>query len=109
MCSVPEQNSGANTEEIMRYVNWVASLAIVSGAFAFVASPASAEDMSNVTGCISMEHQVKAALDSNAQAANYRDAVRQKQVAQDYCSSGLYKNGVAHYAEALKLLGVNQG
>jgi hypothetical protein len=106
---MPERNSGANTEELMRYVKWAAGLAIVSGTLAFAASSASADEMANVTGCITMEHQVKTALDSNAQAANYRDAVRQKQVAQDYCSSGLYKSGVAHYAEALKLLGVNQG
>jgi hypothetical protein len=102
------QRSGVMMEEFMRYITLAAGLALLSGTFVLSALPASAQDTSNVTGCISMQEQVKTALDSNAQSANYRDAVRQKQIAQDYCSSGLYQNGVVHYAEALKLLGVGR-
>jgi hypothetical protein len=102
------ERAGVMTEEFMRYVNLVAGLAFLSGTFVLSVLPASAQDTSNVTGCISMQEQVKTALESNAQSANYRDAVRQKQIAQDYCSSGLYKSGVVHYAEALKLLGVGR-
>jgi hypothetical protein len=84
-------------------------LALLSGTIALSALPAGAEEMSNVTGCISMQEQVKSALESNAQSANYHDAVRQKQIGQDYCANGLYHSGVVHYAEALRLLGAGKG
>jgi hypothetical protein len=92
----------------MRIMKLTAGIAIVTGALAMAASSAGAVETSNVSGCLALQAQVKTALESNAQSANYRDAKKQQQVGQDYCSSGLFENGVRHYAEALRLLGAGQ-
>ena len=109
MCCLPERYPVRNTEEYMRYLNFAASLAILSGTFAFTAVSASAEGTDNLAGCASMQQQVKSALDSNAQSPNYHSAVKEQRYGLEFCSQGLYRNGVSHYAEALKLLSAQQG
>jgi hypothetical protein len=81
----------------------VGSLALVSGAF--LSSGALAEEQ-GVTGCLHMQKQVSQALDSNQQSANYYDANALKRAGQEFCTAGLYTQGLARYAKALQLLGV---
>ena len=92
----------------MRYVQFAAGLAILSGALSFAASSAGAAETADVSGCNGMQEQVQTALQSNAQSPNYDDAVKQQKVGAEFCSHGFYRNGVAHYAQALKLLGANK-
>jgi hypothetical protein len=108
MCEMPDADPVPTMEESMRTMKSATGIAIVSGVLALAVSSASAVETSNVSGCLAMQSQVKSALESNAQSANYRDAKKQQQVGLDYCSSGLFDRGVKHYAEALKLLGVGQ-
>jgi hypothetical protein len=91
-------------EEQMRFVHLAASIALLSGAVAF-AAPASAENSANLGSCATMQDQVKAALSSNAQSPNYATAVKEQRYGLEFCSEGFYRNGVAHYSQALQLLG----
>ena len=59
--------------------------------------------------CAKLQTEVKDALANNAQSASYEAAVQEKTYGLQFCANGLYKNGVEHYAEALRLLGVSQG
>jgi len=92
----------------MRNVKWMAGLVILTGAFAFAASPAGATDTASLSGCASLQDQVKTALQSNAQSPNYENAVKEQRYGLEFCSNGFYQNGVSHYSEALKLLGVDK-
>jgi hypothetical protein len=55
-----------------------------------------------------MQGEVKTALTSNAQSPNYEDAVKQQRYGVEFCNNGFYQNGVSHYEQALKLLGVEK-
>ena len=79
----------------------VASLGI--GAFG-----ASAAQSASLSGCMDMADQVKSALASNADSANYHEAVKQQGYGREFCGSGLYQNGIDHYTQALKLLGAQK-
>jgi hypothetical protein len=58
-------------------------------------------------GCTNMATQVKTALDANSSSSNYSAAMKEKNNGRDFCNSGMYKVGIDHYAQALKLLGVS--
>jgi hypothetical protein len=90
----------------MRFMPFAMCAAVLGAALASV--PASADDAS-LSNCVKMASQVRDALASNAQSASYQAANKEKGYGQDFCANGLYKNGVEHYAEALKLLGVSKG
>ena len=90
----------------MRYVNLAITVAAVSGTLA--SAPVGAQPTASLTGCVEMQDQVKTALAGNAQSPSYEDAVKQQRFGTEFCNKGFYQNGVAHYAEALKLLGVSQ-
>ena len=92
----------------MRNVKWMAGIAILSGALACAAAPANAADSASLSGCASLQSQVKTALQSNAQSPNYENAVKEQRYGVEFCSNGFYQNGVSHYSEALKLLGVDK-
>jgi hypothetical protein len=91
-------------EESMRFVHLAASIAVLSGTLAFAAS-ASAEETASLGTCATMQDQVKAALASNSQSPNYETAVKEQRYGVEFCGQGFYRNGVAHYSEALQLLG----
>lgn len=93
----------------MRYVNWAVGVAALSGTLALAAAPAGAQPTASMSGCVEMQNQVKTALAQNGQSPSYEDAVKQQRYGTEFCNSGFYQNGLAHYAEALKLLGVSQG
>ena len=69
------------------------------GATAASAAEASADS------CMSMASQVKTALDANQQSPNLAAATKEKNYGRDFCTNAMYKVGVEHYAQALKLLG----
>ncbi len=92
----------------MRFVRLAASIAILSGTFAFAASAATTEQAANLGSCAAIQGQVKTALASNAQSPNYETAVKEQHYGLEFCANGFYKNGVTHYAEALRLLGAQQ-
>lgn len=66
---------------------------------------ANAQQVASVQTCLSSAAQVKAALSTNAQSANYQDAMKQRNFGLTYCNSGFYAQGVEHYNRALQLLG----
>ncbi|HEX3665744.1 MAG TPA: hypothetical protein VHU23_10980 [Rhizomicrobium sp.] len=66
--------------------------------------PANAEQTGSFSGCQKLASEVKEALASNAQSANYDAAVKEKDYGRDFCTNELYANGEQHYEQALKLL-----
>ncbi len=86
----------------MRKVN-LAVLA-VCGMVALGTGTASAAEASADT-CMSMAQQVKAALATGQQSANYALAVKEQGFGRDFCYHGIYKTGMDHYTHALSLLG----
>ena len=84
----------------------VRMMAIVLGAaLAMGATAANAAEASADT-CLSMASKVKTALDGAQSSPNYDQANKEKGYGRDFCSHGMYKVGIDHYAQALKLLGV---
>lgn len=67
---------------------------------------ASAEQVASASSCLSLADQVKTALDGNTQSAKYHEAKREWLYGREFCTSGFYAKGTAHYAHALQLLGV---
>jgi hypothetical protein len=65
---------------------------------------ASAADASADT-CMSMAAQVKTALDANQSSPNLAAATHEKNYGRDFCGHAMYKVGMDHYGQALKLLG----
>jgi hypothetical protein len=86
-------------------------LTIAAAAFAFslgaaaLAVPASAEETGNLSNCVKLADQVNQALANNSQSPSHDAAAKEKTYGRDFCANGLYKQGVMHYAQALKLLG----
>lgn len=93
----------------MRTLSLAASIAVLCGSAAFGMTSASGEQTAKLSDCVGMASQVKTALSDNAQSPNYQEAVKQQGYGREFCNNGLYPSGVAHYAEALKLLGVSKG
>lgn len=57
--------------------------------------------------CQTMADQVKTALDAHQDSSNLAQATKEKNYGRDFCNESMYKVGLQHYAEALKLLGVS--
>ena len=92
----------------MRFLTIAATtLALSLGATAFSVS-ASAEESGNLSTCVKLAGQVNQALASNTQSPSYDAAAKEKSYGRDYCATGLYPQGVTHYAQALKLLGADR-
>jgi hypothetical protein len=82
-----------------------ATIALSVGA---VAVPAGAEQSGNLTACVKLAGEVNQALASNTRSTGYEAAKKEKGYGRDYCATGLYAQGVTHYAQALKLLGAEK-
>lgn len=80
-------------------------VALVTG-LGFIAAANAAETASLKT-CLDMASQVKTALAGNENAAKYEEAKKEQNYGRDFCTNSFYERGVAHYALALKLLGVS--
>jgi hypothetical protein len=77
-----------------------ATASIIVSATAAVA----ADDTQHTCGSMAME--TRTALQSNQQSANYEQARKEDGYGRDFCDHGMQKEGLQHYAQALKLLGV---
>jgi hypothetical protein len=92
----------------MRLLSIVASTVALSLGAAAFSVPAGAEQTGNLSGCVKLAGEVNQALANNSQSPSYDAAAKEKSYGRDYCASGLYGQGVAHYAQALKLLGADK-
>ena len=77
----------------------VASLAIAMLAFAPAANAAGISD------CVHMAKQVADAISTAQPGQATNDARDQASAGRSFCASQMYAQGVAHYTQALKLLG----
>ena len=84
----------------------IAAIALVSGVLA--ASSSLAQEPANTIGCLHLSKQVASALGSNPQSPNYKAAVDEQSAGRQYCLSGVYTLGIAHYEKALNYLGQQQ-
>jgi hypothetical protein len=76
-------------------------------AMATTAAMADDAKTASAGGCAAMAEQVRTALDANQSSSNIADATKEKNNGRDFCSHQMYKVGMDHYAQALKLLGVS--
>ncbi len=88
----------------MRFHTSIMAIAFASGAV-FASSAALAQEPENTVGCLHLSKQVSQALDSNQQSPNLRAAQDEQSAGREYCNSGVYRLGVAHYEKALSYLG----
>ncbi|MBI3678206.1 MAG: hypothetical protein HY243_16475 [Proteobacteria bacterium] len=92
----------------MRIGKWAAAVAIVcSGIVANMAAAGATTD-ATASNCRDAARQVKTALASNAQSPNYSAATKEKNNGASFCVHEMYADGVAHYDNALKLLGASK-
>jgi hypothetical protein len=92
-------------EEFMRFLNLAAGVAVLS----LAAGSAFADSQpATLSGCLAAAHEVKGALDANAQSPNYEDAVAQQRYGLEFCTNNFYAKGIEHYNHALTLLGSNK-
>ena len=68
------------------------------------AMSANAAGTANLSACLHAAKDVRAAIAQNQDSPKRNDAERQQRYGLQYCNSGFYKRGMAHYAEALKML-----
>jgi len=78
-----------------------AILAVALGAASAAASPQG--------DCARTGKKVNDALNAGQQSPQYQDALKEAHNGRDFCLAGFYKLGLDHYANALKILGVDQG
>jgi hypothetical protein len=91
----------------MRNLKLATGVVLVCSTFVAGAAFADAQTAS-VTGCLDMAHQVRTALEANAQSPNYQEAVKEQGYGRDFCNNSYYQVGINHYSHALELLGVNK-
>lgn len=72
---------------------------LVASTVAFASEP------QNTVGCLDMSHHVTQALSDSQQSENYKAARDEQSTARQFCQSGVYDKGIAHYSRALELLG----
>ncbi len=89
----------------MRFMNITMSVAALCASVALSSASALAEQSGSLSTCAKLAGEVHEALASNMQSANYEAATKEKGYGRDFCLNGLYGNGVAHYEQALRLLG----
>ena len=83
--------------------------ALVCAGLLVCATQAGAEELASMSGCVKRADQVKEALAADQHAATYDAAVKEKGYGRDFCLNGLFRQGVAHYDEALRLLESQKG
>jgi len=70
---------------------------------ALAAMPANAAQETH-SSCLDAARQAKAALDASGQSPNYDAALKEWRSGNEFCNAGYYRQGVAHYEQAEKLL-----
>lgn len=86
---------------------WIAGAATLCAGIGLFAMSATAADAASVSGCLHAAKDVRAAIAGNQSSPKLEDAQRQQRYGLEYCNQGFYKQGMAHYAEALKVLGAD--
>jgi hypothetical protein len=84
------------------------SIAAISVALSALAVPAGAEESGNLSACVKLAGEVNQALANSTESSSHDAAAKEKIAGRDYCATGLYAQGVTHYAQALKLLGAEK-
>ena len=92
----------------MRSVKFAVFAAAAFVGLGLTAASAYADQTASVTNCLSLAEQVKTALSNNSQSPNYEAAKQERNYGLEFCNASFYSKGVAHYQQALKLLGVDQ-
>lgn len=77
----------------------------LSAMLAIGATAANAADATAVT-CLQAQHKVASALTGDT-STNHDAAAKESNYGREYCNTGLYKRGMEHYAQAMKLLGIS--
>jgi hypothetical protein len=90
----------------MHFAKTLAAGAIMALGMNISAASAASDQVANLNSCMKLSDQVRAALDSNQQSANFDDARQQDRYGREYCTNGFYAKGTIHYERALQLLGV---
>jgi len=85
---------------------YIAAIALASSTLA--ATSSFAQEPANPIGCLHLSKEVAGALEANQQSPNYRAAADEQSAGRQYCQSGVYTLGVAHYEKALGYLGQQQ-
>jgi len=88
----------------MRNLKTAAAAAICAGIGLFAIS-ATAANAATVADCLHSARQVREAISNNQNSAKLDDAQRQQRYGREFCNTGFYDKGTAHYAEALRILG----
>lgn len=78
----------------------------LSAILAIGASSANAEEASQ-GACAQAQSKISHALSSDADSAGHDAATKESHYGRDFCNNGLYKQGMEHYARAMKLLGIS--
>ena len=92
----------------MRSMKFAAYVAALSLGLGMTVASANAQQVATLQSCLNVAAQVKTALDSNTQSANYEAAMKERSYGLAYCNSSFYAKGISHYDRALQLLGVAQ-
>src|SRR5271170_3572313 len=92
----------------MRSVKIAAAVAATVVGLAITAASANSDQVATATSCLSIADQVKTALASNTQSANYDAARKESRFGLEFCNNSFYAQGMTHYNRALQLLGVSQ-
>ena len=80
-------------------MRFIKSSALALTLCAAAAAPAFAAD--SQASCVAAGGQVSAAVKSTQNA----DAMREKRLGMEFCNAGYFRQGMAHYAKAMELVG----
>lgn len=86
--------------------NRILAALFLSATIALGVGVAHAEQTASLGTCVELQNKVRDALTANANSPNYEEAKKEDRNGREFCTNGLYKSGIVHYAHALKLLGV---
>ncbi len=81
------------------------SIALVTGAcLALGVMSANAAEAATRVTCTKTGSALQDALNANANSPNYKEAIKERRAGFEFCNAGMYKKGVEHYEQAIKLL-----
>lgn len=92
----------------MTFARHVAVAAFLCAGTTLVSAAAVADEPDNTIGCLHMSKSVSDALAANPQSPNFKEATDEEKAGRQFCMSGVYNIGIAHYSKALDLLGASK-
>jgi hypothetical protein len=84
----------------------ILTLAAAAAVVCTISAGTAFADEANLTSCVDLAQQARAALTANQQSPNYQAANKEDDYGRQFCSNSFYRQGVDHYSRALSLLGV---